>query len=148
MASAEHQRNRRNARKLKGLCVYCGKNPKSQTTLACNQCAIKPWRIPPYSKEKRVELKRETFIHYGGAFCVCCGEDDLRFLSLDHINNDGAHQRRRLKTGINIYNWIKARGYPPQFQVLCMNCNFGKHINKGVCPHKDFSLGGVLGLAT
>jgi hypothetical protein len=28
-------------------------------------------------------------------------------------------------------------GFPPGYQVLCMNCNHGKRMNNGVCPHKE-----------
>lgn len=71
-----------------------------------------------------------------GAACACCGEAQDEFLSIDHVNNDGAAHRRSLKTrGAGIWKWLRDQGYPRNFQTLCMNCNFGKHKNGGVCPH-------------
>ena len=82
---------------------------------------------------------------YGGYCCSCCGETIIEFLTLDHINNDGAHHRRKLcnesrnisaTRGRALYRWIVRNDFPPIFQVLCCNCNFGKQINGGVCPHE------------
>lgn len=28
-----------------------------------------------------------------GKVCACCGFDDIRFLSVDHVNNDGKRDR-------------------------------------------------------
>lgn len=89
------------------------------------------------------QLRHEAIMAYGGYECVCCGETTPEFLSLDHANNDGAAHRRSLGYRRNgdgasssTLRWLKANGYPAGFQVLCMNCNFGKAINKGVCPHE------------
>jgi hypothetical protein len=86
-------------------------------------------------------LRREVFEAYGGMKCACCGETEETFLTLDHINNDGAEHRRSLsKTGrkvtSGVWHWIKRNNFPPGFQVLCMNCNFSKFRNNGVCAHK------------
>jgi len=73
---------------------------------------------------------------YGGYRCACCGEGEPMFLTLDHINNGGSKQRRQLGAGSQIFVWLRKRGYPPGFQVLCSNCNLGRHRNGGTCPHK------------
>ncbi len=59
------------------------------------------------------------------------------FLSIDHINNDGAEHRKLLKTlpGASFYHKMKKLGYPPILQVLCMNCQFGKRYG-AICPHQ------------
>jgi len=74
---------------------------------------------------------------YGGYKCACCGETEPKFLSIDHINNDGAKHKREfnLRTGDEVYRWLVKNGFPPGFQVLCMNCNWGKRFNGNVCPH-------------
>lgn len=97
---------------------------------------ISPSRMRAYGQR----LKREAFEAYGGAFCVCCGEDMFAFLSLDHVNNDGyVHGRSRKSVR---YSVLKQKGYPkdPMLQVLCFNCNCGKKVNGGVCPHKTSHL--------
>lgn len=90
-------------------------------------------------KVYRDAVKDEVFAAYGGYKCVCCGESNKRFLTIDHINNDGHIHRKEINSrgGVGIYNWLKREGFPPGFQVLCYNCNMGKARNKGICPHKD-----------
>lgn len=93
-------------------------------------------RLHPSLERKRAywrRLREEVINHYGGV-CVCCGEDEIVFLALDHVNDDGAEHRR--KVGSNIYSWIRSHGFPEGFQVLCSNCNWAKH-SVGICPHQE-----------
>lgn len=84
---------------------------------------------------KNLEIKREVFAHYGSK-CACCGESIFEFLSIDHINNDGAAHRKELKmTGMGFYRWLRRNSYPPGYQLLCLNCNLAKGWY-GICPHK------------
>lgn len=90
-------------------------------------------------------MRREVFEAYGGMKCACCGETEETFLTLEHINNDGAEHRRSLsqtgrKVTSGVWHWIRRNNYPPGFQVLCMNCNFSKFRNKGICAHKLSSM--------
>lgn len=92
------------------------------------------------NRDRFRETRTECLAHYGEGEieCKCCGENNVKFLTMDHINNDGAAHRRQLtKTGKggNIYHWIKRNNFPSGFQILCFNCNSGKGIY-GVCPHK------------
>lgn len=92
---------------------------------------------------QHLKLKIDTFIHYSGGYwpsCNCCGEDSLDFLTLDHINNNGAeHRRENNLKGAKIYYWLRSQGYPEGFQVLCWNCNVSKGLF-GECPHKELLL--------
>ena len=81
--------------------------------------------------------------HYtkGKNACQCCGESILKFLSIDHKNNDGAEHRRKIEGRKNIsatyFNYkIKQNNFPKGLQILCYNCNYGKARNGGICPHK------------
>ncbi len=72
---------------------------------------------------------------------MCCGETTLLFLSIDHINEDGAEHRRALISQGHgpafIYYWLRDNDFPAGFQVLCMNCQFGKsHSPERICPHQ------------
>jgi hypothetical protein len=90
------------------------------------------------NKRSLDKLRCETFAAYGGPKCACCGEDNPKFLTMDHVNNDGAKHRREtpdISGGLGLHRWLRRNGYPPGFQVLCYNCNLGKSRNKGVCPH-------------
>jgi hypothetical protein len=82
------------------------------------------------------KLRDEVILGYGGV-CACCAETERLFLCLDHVNNNRAEHRRQVGTsGWGVYREAKTRGYPPDFQVLCFNCNNGKRVNGGVCPHQ------------
>jgi hypothetical protein len=91
------------------------------------------------SRDFKRHLKMEVLLSYGGK-CACCGATDFEFLSIDHINNDGAEHRRQMgafrSNSKNIYAWLKQHDYPEGFQVLCMNCNCAKAWF-GYCPHND-----------
>jgi hypothetical protein len=88
-------------------------------------------------KQERIRLKQEVITHYGGK-CNCCSEILLDFLTIDHINNNGAEHRRELKitSGNVFYRWLKNNNYPEGYQVLCSNCNLSKRINNGKCIHQ------------
>jgi len=82
-------------------------------------------------------LRHQAILAYGGYRCACCGVRDPMFLTIDHINNDGGRHRRRVGRTLEFLQWLRRKGYPPGFRVLCTNCNSGRHRNRGVCPHKD-----------
>lgn len=83
-----------------------------------------------------LSIKMKVIEGYGGK-CSCCGESTLEFLTIDHINNDGAEDRRKngKKTGGKLYRWLIQNGYPKDnYQLLCYNCNCAKGFF-GYCPH-------------
>lgn len=83
--------------------------------------------------------KLKVFDYYGN-ICNCCGEDEIFFLTIDHVNNDGNTERWRHGQkigGKNLYVKIVSSGFPETYQLLCMNCNFGKRMNNGICPHDN-----------
>lgn len=90
------------------------------------------------TRGKREALALRIFAHYGMA-CACpgCGVTERTFLTIDHMDNDGAeHRRSKGARGYDLYNWLARNGYPERFQTLCRNCNWGKHVGDGVCrPH-------------
>lgn len=88
-----------------------------------------------WSRGYRARLRSEFLAAYGGA-CSCCGETEPLFLQLDHVNNDGAAHRRAFKTGAKLLAQLKREGWPrDRYRLLCANCNFGRALNGGVCPH-------------
>lgn len=92
--------------------------------------------------EYRMQIREEVFKHYGKGKieCVCCGENEIKFLNIDHINNNGAEERKLLRDkgtvagGVNFYNYLKLNDYPEGYQVLCSNCNISEGMF-GYCPH-------------
>lgn len=82
----------------------------------------------------RAALRQAAIDAYGRA-CACCGETVERFLTIDHVNGDGAEHRRQVGPAAQTYRWLRDNEYPDGFQTLCWNCNCGRHINSGLCPH-------------
>lgn len=81
----------------------------------------------------RKSWKQLVFDHYseGVVKCARCPYNDVRALSIDHINNDGSSHRRLLeKLKVSFYRWLVVNNYPPGFQVLCMNCQFEKEADR------------------
>lgn len=87
---------------------------------------------------KRLNMIRvECLTHYGNGrlACVCCGETELGFLTIDHVNGGGRKHTRSIKrSGPTFYLWLIQQGYPLGYQTLCMNCNLAK-ARLGECPH-------------
>lgn len=101
-------------------------------------------RDPEYAAAHRISRlktyrrqRNEVLEHYGGTppRCACCGEHIREFLTVDHINGDGAKERKELgyRSG-ELYRMLRRRGYPPGYGVLCWNCNAAKG-HYGTCPH-------------
>jgi hypothetical protein len=81
----------------------------------------------------RKRMKQEVFSHYscGEISCCKCGYNDIRALSLDHINGGGTKHRKELgKVGTEFYRWLKESEFPTGYQVMCMNCQFIKKVEE------------------
>jgi hypothetical protein len=114
-----------------GLCVHSG----CQTSVR-----VQGGRCPTHKRYQRDachQAKLDALAAYGGA-CFCCGETDDRLLSIDHKNNNGYLERKRgISSGHNLYCSLRKRRYPKEYQAACFNCNIGRAINGGTCPHQD-----------
>ncbi|HEC74802.1 MAG TPA: hypothetical protein ENI26_10605 [Methylophaga aminisulfidivorans] len=79
-------------------------------------------------------MKVEVIKGLGGK-CVCCGESCKEFLTVDHINGDGAAHRERLKRSYAVYRDIRNQNFPrDKYRLLCSNCH--NSISwYGYCPH-------------
>lgn len=121
-------------RKAAGLCIGCGRNPPA-SGVRCRDCH-ETQRASIVKSQYRA--KCEAIVHYGGK-CQCCGEDRICFLTIDHIDGGGNVHRQEVGSGHEFHRWLKKNGYPDGFQVLCYNCNCGKH-DAGECPHKSGKL--------
>ena len=131
------------ARKNSGLCVVCGKDMGDDLHKRCSSCRSKrkEWYATSETKDKMYARSRERkrlIVDYYGGKCTCCGESELAFLALDHIEGGGNIHRKELQRyGSSFYDWIINNNFPEGFQILCHNCNHGKYSNRGICPHKD-----------
>lgn len=85
---------------------------------------------------RRDASRRKRVIEGYGGKCACCGEANLKFLTLDHKNADGKKDRGSKNANNKpAYKRALRENFPDDLQVLCWNCNTGRHNNGGVCPH-------------
>lgn len=86
------------------------------------------------------ELKFQVAQALGGK-CFCCGIEDVRFLTIDHVKNDGMADRKSCGFWMNNRTFLQhvlAQGCPSdRYQLACCNCNMGraKAGKGGECPH-------------
>ncbi len=89
---------------------------------------------------RNYKLRIEVISHYGNGKCACvrCGGDDMRTLSIDHINGGGNKHRKVIGTGgAHLYSWLKNNHYPEGYQTLCMNCQFIKRLENHESKHNE-----------
>jgi hypothetical protein len=132
----------RKERKRLALYKWRKSNPEKRKEIDTRHKETHREEINTRHREYAKKIKKLVFEAYGG-ICHCCGESDTRFLTIDHINNDGAKLTKN-KThpsgGYGFYAWIVKNRFPDNLQILCWNCNCGKRMNNGVCPHKEVDI--------
>jgi hypothetical protein len=132
-------------------CAKCGenkdesqfyKNAKRKYHSYCIQCCAKNYQEnrSRYLKimHNRRNERRDTCLKHYGEKCACCGEERKEFLSIDHINGNGARHRKEIHRA-SIYYWLIKNNFPDGFRILCHNCNQAMGIY-GYCPHQKESL--------
>src|SRR5579872_116651 len=91
--------------------------------------------VDKIQKNARISAKyiRLRVLEHYGKYCECCGEDQIEFLAVDHINGFPEGKKR---TGARLWRWLIKNLFPKGFRTLCCNCNFGRYVNGGECPHQ------------
>lgn len=143
---SDNQRTKRDTFIVNTLCSQCGNDLGDLTGKRCQTCVEKrnEWYQGSTTQAKdtvrRNENREASVKHYGGK-CTCCGEDGQYFLAIDHIDGDGNTHRKKInKYGSGFFKWLVDNDFPEGFQVLCHNCNMGKYLNGGVCPHQEHTV--------
>lgn len=114
-------------------CLRCGVDgPHLYDRKKCDICSK---RDNKRGKKYRDKLKRRVIDEYGGK-CNCCGEKEIEFLSIDHVNGDGKQDRDNGNQGSTLFNLIVKENFPDRYRVLCMNCNMSSHFGDGICIHQ------------
>ena len=76
-------------------------------------------------------IKKEIFVLLGDR-CAICGYSGLA-LQVDHVNNDGAFERKKINSGSSRY-WKnildKIKEGSNEYQLLCANCNTEKELKR------------------
>ena len=139
----DKQKRRRDNYRSLGLCSCCGSGLDIPGRVQCSVCIGKAKeaysrnldRRRDYQRAYQRRLKSDMVEAYGGE-CLCCGETESSMLTIDHIFEDGAEERRGfMGLGSGAYRTLKKMGYPKdRYQLLCFNCNVAKY-HQGVCPH-------------
>jgi len=83
-------------------------------------------KINKAEREKTIELKTKVMLHYsyGEIHCIHCGETNINFLTIDHINGKKAWKERGGdKKAEALCRWLIREDFPDGFQVLCWNWN-------------------------
>ena len=100
----------------------------------CRVCA------KAHNKGWHKKQRYEVLKHYSGGLiphCACCNETAIEFLSMDHIDGNGAaHRRATPEVNGKLARWLKNNKFPGGFRVLCMNCNVALG-HYGACPHQS-----------
>ena len=104
---------------------------------------------PEIRKAKQATMGRDRFwklrielLEAYGSQCACCGEPELRFLCLDHVDQGrpeagslGFIAGRGRPDSNKLYKWLKRQGWPQEgYQLLCWNCNSATRWGEP-CPH-------------
>ena|ERR1700676_4121287 len=87
----------------------------------------------PKYEQNRDSRKLRVLGHYSrNQILGCCWDgcivDDVDMLSVDHIDNDGAADRKKVSSGEGFYRRIEQEGYPERFQTLCFNHQWKKEM--------------------
>jgi hypothetical protein len=123
---------------------YKDKSRCTGYTNLCKKCHNKK-RLTNMQRYRPLALKAYSD---GKPCCVCCGEDKVEFLVIDHVDGGGNKQRKELGrrwAGTQFFRWLHLQGYPKGYRVLCHNCNFSLGAY-GYCPHHPRKGKGKVGL--
>jgi hypothetical protein len=96
------------------------------------------------NKQKYKDLQTKIF-YILSPICTSCGITNIRFLTLDHIHNDGAKDRNGAKSNVGILRNLYKLGWPEDYikenyQILCWNCNCVKGLRGYFdIPDKDLT---------
>jgi len=117
---------------------YLQKHPGANYAAICRWRKTHPETVKRYNQEQVERTRCRVLDHYG-CICRCCGETHEEFLTLAHVNEDGAAHRKKLKRfGAGFYAWLVKNNFPNDvpLEILCWNCNCAIQYHGGICPHK------------
>jgi len=118
----------------------------------CRKCGraklVRTSSHPLYGTRKRSEcrycerdrngaLRRDALKLFGGS-CRCCAQSDPAKLTFDHLRENGNVQRGSDHCGTaHFYRRLLREDLNrTEYQLLCWNCNFSKHLGGGTCVHQ------------
>lgn len=120
---------------------YRAAHPERVRDTQKNNYAVHRLERCTHQRDKAAALKLEVLTHYGHlGYLECCWENcvvcDVDMLTLDHVENNGAQERKSLygeNKGASggshrTYARVKREGYPEGYQTLCWNHQWKKQL--------------------
>ena len=98
-------------------CLTCANSLEQRRRNSTRTAAVKLEVLTQYSPNGILKCSWKD--------CDICDPD---LLTLDHINNDGAQQRKIHGSGVGAYYYARQNGFPDGFQTLCWNHQWKKEI--------------------
>jgi hypothetical protein len=122
--NTERLRKYRKNKQSQKLCINCGINA-TNGKVCCDLCNME-------NKKTYDEMRRQVIAKYGSK-CTCCKESRFNCLQIDHVNNNGASERKHLQ-GYGFLKFLLGCDITSEYQILCVNCNRAKQYY-GSCIH-------------
>ncbi len=101
------------------VCPECNARPARPNRVQCGICA----QIATERASKGAAQVRLVALAGYGLACALCGEEEIKFLQIDHEEGGGNAHRREIGQSA-IYRWLINNGFPRGFRTLCASCNF------------------------
>lgn len=111
---------------------YFSKHSAKKVSGYCVECTSKDRKYNREYIQKAYTEKRKVFLNMYGGRCVCCGEINPEFLTIEHRQGQRGKKRQSSYTA---YTHAVKEYRPDIYEILCMNCNHSKG-RYGYCPHR------------
>lgn len=104
---------------------YEANKEKARAYKAANMRRYRAENPEKYANQSRAAKRklREKILSAFGGVCAICGFSDERALTLDHVLNNGAEERKKLGERGVYYRALKPE-HRHEYRMLCMNCQF------------------------
>ena len=112
---------------VRQICRAVGLRSTNTVVYHLDKLGIRPKGNYPRSMYS-AKVLRQKIIEILGSKCVQCGYSDIRALQIDHVNSNGAYERKSIgipKMYAKAYEEV-SRGNYENYQILCANCNWIK----------------------
>jgi len=100
----------------------------------CNFLKSRP-KIITKNQRSDAKMKERTLKAYSPELkCNSCPETNPMVLTIDHVNGNGKNHRKSIAGGsAGFYRWLRFNNFPSGYQVMCLNCNCKREINRIRC---------------
>jgi hypothetical protein len=116
---------------LKKIAIWQKNNPEKVTKYKIKYDLGHREEKNKYSRRNFIKLKVGVVEKFSNNNCCCkCGENNIFFLTVDHIKNNGSKNGRygKLRSGVKLYRYLIKTNCFGEYQILCWNCNWLKHL--------------------